>query len=376
MPKLLFFVSEDHYFWSHRRIIAQTAYNKGWEIILVTQVNQYKEMILKAGFKLIPIKLSRSGMNPIKELKCLVRLYQIYRTEKPDIVHHVAMKPVLYGSFVSKLTRIKCVVNALAGLGYLFTSDKYTIRMFKFFINLAFRWLLNQNNSALIIQNEDDISLLSKNVVDKKRIFLIRGSGIDLQQFCVKPEPITDKPVICCATRMLKHKGIVELINAAKLLNKRGIKFILQLIGAPDFLNPSTITNDMLQEWNKEVFIEYLGFQNNIASFLQKSHVVALPSYREGLPKTLLEALACGKPIVTTDVPGCRDVVENGVNGFLVPPKDSVKLADALQLLIQDKDLREKMGKASRELAMDFRLEKIVDQTIQLYQRLLDANRD
>ena len=373
MPKLLFFVSEDHYFWSHRRIIAQTAYNKGWEIILVTQVNQYKEMILKAGFKLIPIKLSRSGMNPIKELKCLVRLYQIYRTEKPDIVHHVAMKPVLYGSFVSKLTRIKCVVNALAGLGYLFTSDKYTIRMFKFFINLAFRWLLNQNNSALIIQNEDDISLLSKNVVDKKRIFLIRGSGIDLQQFCVKPEPITDKPVICCATRMLKHKGIVELINAAKLLNKRGIKFILQLIGAPDFLNPSTITNDMLQEWNKEVFIEYLGFQNNIASFLQKSHVVALPSYREGLPKTLLEALACGKPIVTTDVPGCRDVVENGVNGFLVPPKDSVKLADAIQLLVLDKNLREKMGKASRELAIDFRQEKIVDQTMQLYQRLLDA---
>src|SRR3990167_508525 len=373
MPKLLFFVSEDHYFWSHRRIIAQTAYNKGWEIILVTQVNQYKEMILKACFKLIPIKLSRSGMNPIKELKCLVRLYQIYRTEKPDIVHHVAMKPVLYGSFVSKLTRIKCVVNALAGLGYLFTSDKYTIRMFKFFINLAFRWLLNQNNSALIIQNEDDISLLSKNVVDKKRIFLIRGSGIDLQQFCVKPEPITDKPVICCATRMLKHKGIVELINAAKLLNKRGIKFILQLIGAPDFLNPSTITNDMLQEWNKEVFIEYLGFQNNIASFLQKSHVVALPSYREGLPKTLLEALACGKPIVTTDVPGCRDVVENGVNGFLVPPKDSVKLADAIQLLVLDKNLREKMGKASRELAIDFRQEKIVDQTMQLYQRLLDA---
>ncbi|OPY07490.1 MAG: N,N'-diacetylbacillosaminyl-diphospho-undecaprenol alpha-1,3-N-acetylgalactosaminyltransferase [Syntrophaceae bacterium PtaB.Bin095] len=329
-------------------------------------------MIRRAGIRLIPFDLSRKGMNPASELAVLARLVALYRKEKPDIVHQVAMKPVLYGSLAARLSGVSRVVNALAGLGYIFTSDQPKARFLRPVIGSAFRGLLNSRRSRLILQNQDDrAKFIRKRFISEKRIRLIRGSGVDTAVFVPTPEP-PGVPVVILPSRMLWDKGVREFVDAAGQLKKRGISARFVLVGDADPHNPSAIPTEQLTAWHAEGAVEWWGRRDDMPAVFEQSHIVCLPSYREGLPKVLLEAASCGRPIVTTDTPGCRDVVRQGENGLLVPVRGTAELADALQLLIEQPELRKKMGCKGREIVVsEFALEKVVAKTMNIYRELL-----
>lgn len=371
-PKLLYFITEDWYFCSHRLPLALAAQGAGYDVAVVTHVNAHGEAIRRAGIRLIPFNLSRRGMNVLSELAMLARLALLYREEKPDLVHHVAMKPVLYGSLAAKLTGVPYVVNALAGMGYVFTSDVPMARLLRPVIGKAFRVLLNSSRSRLILQNQDDCAMfIDKRFINGERICLIGGSGVDTDVFSPSPEP-SGIPVVMLASRMLWDKGIKEFVEAARQLKARGVDARFVLVGDTDAHNPSAIPKEQLMSWHKEGVVEWRGWCDNMPEVLAQSHIVCLPSYREGLPKVLLEAASCGRPLVTTDTPGCREVVHSGDNGLLVPVRSTAELANALQLLIEKPELRKKMGAKGREIAMsEFAVEKCVSETMTVYRELL-----
>jgi len=371
-PKILYFITEDWYFCSHRLPLALAARDAGYDVAVVTNVNEHADVIRRAGIRLIPFDLSRKGMNPASELAVLARLVALYRKEKPDIVHQVAMKPVLYGSLAARLSGVSRVVNALAGLGYIFTSDQPKARFLRPVIGSAFRGLLNSRRSRLILQNQDDrAKFIRKRFISEKRIRLIRGSGVDTAVFVPTPEP-PGVPVVILPSRMLWDKGVREFVDAAGQLKKRGISARFVLVGDADPHNPSAIPTEQLTAWHAEGAVEWWGRRDDMPAVFEQSHIVCLPSYREGLPKVLLEAASCGRPIVTTDTPGCRDVVRQGENGLLVPVRGTAELADALQLLIEQPELRKKMGCKGREIVVsEFALEKVVAKTMNIYRELL-----
>jgi glycosyltransferase involved in cell wall biosynthesis len=371
-PKLLYFITEDWYFCSHRLPLALAAQAAGYDVAVVTHVNEHGEAIRRAGIRLIPFNLSRRGMNPLSELVVLARLVVVYRKEKPDLVHHVAMKPVLYGSLAARLSGVPRVVNALAGLGYVFTSDQPKARLLRLAIGSAFRGLLNSRRSRLILQNQDDLSMfIRKRFINEERIRLVRGSGVDTAVFSRTPEP-SGMPVVMLASRMLWDKGIKEFVEVARQLKTRGVDARFVLVGDTDPHNPSAISKEQLTAWQSEGLIEWWGRYDDMTAVLAQAHIVCLPSYREGLPKVLLEAASCGRPIVTTDTPGCREVVRNGENGLLVPVRSTVELADAIQRLIENSELRQKMGARGHEIVVsEFAVEKVVSETMTVYEELL-----
>ncbi|MHB8828650.1 MAG: glycosyltransferase family 4 protein [Syntrophales bacterium] len=371
-PKLLYFVTEDWYFCSHRLPLALAAQDAGYDVAVVTHVNEHGEAIRRAGIRLIPFNLSRRGMNPLSELAVLARLIAVYRKEKPDIVHHVAMKPVLYGSLAARLSGVPHVVNALAGLGYVFTSDQPKAKLLRPVIGSVFSMLLNSRRSRLILQNKDDRSLfIRKQFISEERIRLIRGSGVDPAVFSPTPES-AGIPVVMLASRMLWDKGIKEFVEAARQLKTRSVYARFVLVGDTDPHNPATIKKEQLISWHTEGVVEWWGRHDDMPEILAQAHIVCLPSYREGLPKVLLEAASCGRPIVTTDTPGCRDVVRNGESGLLVPVRSTVELADAIQRLIASPELRRKMGARGREIVVnEFAIEKVISETLTVYEELL-----
>lgn len=371
-PKLFYFVTEDWYFCSHRLPLAVAAQDAGYDVAVVTHVNEHAETIRRAGIRLIPFNLSRRGMNLVPELATLARLVMLYRRERPDLVHHVAMKPVLYGSLAARLSGVPRVVNALAGLGYVFTSGQPKARLLRPVIGSMFRGILDNRGSRLILQNPDDHALfIRKRIISEDRIRLIRGSGVDTTTFFPTPEP-SGIPVVVLASRMLWDKGVKEFVEAAAKLKNLGIDARFVLVGDTDPHNPSAIQTDQLTAWHTEGVVEWWGRCDDMSEVFEQSHIVCLPSYREGLPKVLLEAASCGRPVVTTDTPGCREVVRNGENGLLVPLRNMAELADTLQFLIENPELRKKMGKRGREIAVnEFTVEKVVSETMSVYRELL-----
>ncbi|HHT9146927.1 MAG: glycosyltransferase family 4 protein [Syntrophales bacterium] len=372
-PKILYFITEDWYFCSHRLPLALAAQDAGYDVAIVTRVNEHGEAIRRAGIRLIPFNLSRRGMNPLSELAVLTRLIVVYRKEKPDLVHHVAMKPVLYGSLAARLSGVPRVVNALAGLGYVFTSDQPKARLLRLAIGSAFRGLLNSRRSRLILQNQDDRSLfIRKRFINEERIRLIRGSGVDTSVFSPTPEP-AGIPVVLLASRMLWDKGIKEFVEATRQLKTRGVDARFVLVGDTDPHNPSAISKEQLTTWQSEGVIEWWGHREDMPMVFSKSHIICLPSfYGEGVPKVLIEAAACGRPIVTTNTPGCREIVKNGENGLLVPVRNTLDLADAIQSLIENPELRQKMGARGREIVVsEFAIEKVISETMTVYEELL-----
>lgn len=371
-PKLLYFITEDWYFCSHRLPLALAAQNAGYDVAVVTRVNEHGESIRQAGIRLIPLNLSRQSMNPLSEIAVLARLAVIYRKERPDLVHHVAMKPVLYGTLAARLTGVPHVVNALAGMGYVFSSDQPMAGILRPAIGKAFRMLLSSGRSRLILQNKDDYAMFVRNrFINGERIRLIRGSGVDTAVFSPAPEP-AGIPVVMLAARMLWDKGIKEFVEAARQLKTRGINARFVLVGDTDQHNPSAILKEQLTAWQEEVVIEWWGRCDDMAAVLAQAHIVCLPSYREGLPKVLLEAASCGRPIVATDTPGCREIVRNGENGLLVPVRSTVELSDAIQSMIENQELRPKMGARGREIVVsEFAIEKVISETMTVYKDLL-----
>ncbi len=372
-PRLLFFVTEDWYFCSHRLPLAVAAREAGYEVVLITRVDQHADILRKAGIRLIPIELSRQGTNPLRELALIARLIHIYRRERPDILHHVAMKPVLYGSLAARFCGQPRVVNALAGLGFLFSSTSTKARLLRPLVRLAFSRLLNGGRSCLIVQNPDDQAMLTRAArLDPHRVHLIRGSGVDLDQFRPGLEP-TGPITIMLPSRLLWDKGVGEFAAAAeryKQSNGGDVRFVL--LGKPDPGNPAAVPGARIQDWVENGTLEWWGHSNDMPKSFSHCHIVCLPTYYgEGLPKVLIEAAACGLPIVATDVPGCREVVRDGENGLLVPARSVDALVTALSCLIQDPTLRLAYGRAGRGRAeAEFGIGQVVNQTLEVYAKV------
>jgi glycosyltransferase involved in cell wall biosynthesis len=367
--KLLFVVTEDWYFVSHRLALAVAAQAAGFEVVVATRVGRHGEAIRAAGLRLVPFGLARTYGNPLREILALVRLY---RRERPDIVHHVALKPIMYGAVAARLARVPAQVNAVVGLGWLFTSAKGVMRL----IRPAARWtlalLLRTRSSLTIVQNPDDRALLIRSHLPESRIRLIRGAGVDTTVFA--PAPVPAGPVcVVLAARMLWDKGVGEFVEAARLIRQAGVQARFALVGDPDPDNPASVPEAVLRSWHGQDGIEWWGRRDDMPSVYHAAHIACLPSYyREGLPKVLLEAAACGRPLITTDAPGCREVVQDGDNGILVTPRDAQSLARAIRKLIEDEKLRHAMGKRGREIILkDFSSELVVRETLGIYRELV-----
>lgn len=370
--KLLIFVTEDWYFVSHRLALAVAAQAAGYEVAVVTRVRDHGALIRRAGLRLIPFENVRSSLNPLKEFLTLARLILLYRRERPDLVHHVAMKPVLYGSVAARFAGKPPAINALAGMGWLFTSGTGLARWLKPAVRRALARVLR--TGVTLVQNPDDALLVAQLGVPESRVRRVAGSGVDLQQFRPQELPAENigPPIVILPARLLWDKGVGEFVAAARLLRRKGIVARFLLAGEPDPLNPASISAEQVSRWTEEGVVEAPGWITDMPALLASCHVVCLPSYREGLPKSLIEAAAAGKPIVTTDVPGCREIVRNGDNGLLVPPRNPEALADALARLIENPELRRQMGARGRIRAeQEFGLDMVIRQTLALYYEAL-----
>jgi len=370
---LLFVVTEDWYFCSHRLQLAVAAQKAGYNVAVVTQETSHGDEIRQAGLRLIPIKFQRSGRNPFSDLMTIRSLIRIYKSEQPDIVHHVSLKPVLYGSIAARFAGIPNVINAMTGLGYVFSSEDSLARFIRFLISPLLRYIFSAENMMIVFQNRDDLKTLEdRNLVKHEQAVIIRGSGVDPDIY-VPGKNNLDIPHVILVARMLWDKGVGEFVQAAKILLAKGVSANFILIGDTDGENPVAISVEQLKIWQDEKSIEWWGRRSDVPEILQRSTIACLPSYREGMPKFLLEAASAGLPIVATDVPGCREVVINGENGYLVPPRNHEALADSIEKLLNDKTLRREMGRKGRALVeREFGIEKIVEETLSLYQRILN----
>lgn len=372
-PRLLFLVTEDWYFWSHRLELAKTARDAGMEVFVATHVNDHGARIRGEGFTLFPIRLRRSSRHPWREVASILELVRLYRRVKPDLVHHVAMKPMLYGSIAAHLTNVPVVVNAFAGLGYAFTVGNRGMRSIGTVVGCMLRQALRLPKSVVLFQNEDDREeMIRHRIVRANQTRVIRGAGIDTNLFISSPFP-EGVPVVLLASRLLWDKGVGEFIEAARLLKQRGVKARFVLAGHVDEENPARISALQVRKWQMEGVVEWWGQRDDMPKVLASASLVVLPSYREGLPKVLLEAAACGRPIIGADVPGCREIVRDGVNGVLVPPQNVEALAKAIASLLENQDLCTRMGQRGREMVLgEFAISKIASETLDLYRELLD----
>lgn len=368
-PKLLMFISEDWYFWSHRRPLAIAALAAGFDVVLLTRIGDLKDAIEELGIRVVQLTLRRAGLNPVAEIRALAQVIRTYWRERPDVAHHVAMKPVIYGSIAARAANIPGVVNALAGLGYIFTSGSSRARRLKPVVKILLRAVLSRKNSVLILQNPDDFDLfLREGLVEKKDVRLVRGSGVDLKRFTPVARTTSENPVIMLCARMLWDKGIGEFVEAARRMRAKGASARFVLVGGVDNENPAGIPDTTLLAWQREGVVEWWGHRNDIPEVLQQATVFCLPSYREGFPKALLEAAACGLPLIATDVPGCREVVRSGDNGLLIAPRDAEAIVDAVDALLSTPAKALAMGVRAREIAVqEFSDDSVAAQTVDIY---------
>ncbi|MDO8606987.1 MAG: glycosyltransferase family 4 protein [Phaeospirillum sp.] len=369
--KILFLVTESWYFLSHRLALARACRDHGWDVVVATRVSP-EWPIDEPGIRVVPLTMRRTGRNPIEEVVALVQLYRMLRREQPDIVHAVGLKPVLYAATVGRFAGIRRMVAALAGMGYIFMSASLRIGMIRAALVRWLRLALRRRGVWLILQNGDDADMLiGGGVVTASQVRIIRGSGVDLDYF--QPEPEPDGPVVfAVVSRMLTDKGICEVVWASREMQRLSLPVTVQLVGSPDLDNPTSLSEAQLRSWHAEGCIQWLGQQSDICAIWRQAHVCVLPSYREGLPKTLLEAAACGRPIITTDVPGCREVVRPEVDGLLVPVENWTSLAAAMIRLAASPELRREFGANARQLAeAEFGSEAIIAQVISLYDHIL-----
>ncbi|MGM0704220.1 MAG: glycosyltransferase family 4 protein [Pseudomonadota bacterium] len=370
---LLFIVNDSCFFVSHRLAIAQQALRQGYRVSLAGP-GECPAEVASLGIGYNRIGLSRQGMNPLHEAMALLEMYRLLRSIKPDIVHAVTIKPVLYGGIASRLAGVPAYVAAVSGLGTVFVANGFKARVVKWLVGWLYRAALGHANAAVIFQNpEDRDALMRLGAVVPEQARLIRGSGVALESCPHEPEP-GGKPVVTMAARLLRDKGVMEFVQAARLLAERGVPVTCRLIGSPDPGNPTTITAKILAEWHEEGVVELPGYLGDIPAQYAQSHIVCLPSYREGLPKGLVEAAACGRAVITTDVPGCRDAIEPSISGLLVPPRDASALADAIQRLVENPQERHALGQAGRELAeREFAIDKIVSAHLGIYRELWES---
>ena len=372
-PRLLFLVNNPAFFLSHRLPIAQGASEAGYEVHVATMDGPTVSVIRRHGFKHHVVPMTRSGRHPAEELRSLVAFWQLFRRLKPDLVHAVTIKPVLYGGIAARLAGVPAYVAAVSGLGFIFMRKDGGLDPLKVAATLLYRLALGHRNSRVVFQNRNDREELRRaGVVQPGQAVLIRGSGVDLNAYAPTPEP-DGPPIAIMVSRLLTDKGVREFVEAAGMTagHPSGLRWVL--VGAPDPGNPASITQEEFQRWQAEGVVTCLGERDDVAALYQNAHIAVLPSYREGLPRSLVEAAACGRAVVTTDVPGCRDAIEPGVSGLLVPVRNARALADAVAQLAQDPVQRQAMGAAGRRLAEQaFDINKVVQAHLAIYAQLLD----
>lgn len=367
--KLLFFISEDWYFWSHRLPLALSAIERGWDVYLMTRISTYQSRIEEKGIKLLPLdRFKRGFQNPFKELLSLFEIVSVYKRVNPDIVQHVALKPIVLGTISAHLTHVRSIFNTFAGMGSLFTMMDKRKTYLPDLIFHVFKFIFKPPCVRLVFQNASDRDMMvQKNITKKDRTALVKGSGVDIRLFHPVPPP-GGTPIVLMACRMLWDKGVAEFVDAAKRINSKVLKARFVLVGDPDPENPNAISHAQMEKWHRSGHIEWWGHQENMAEVYAKSHIFCLPSYREGLPKAILEACASGRPVVTTDAIGCRDIVRHGENGLLVQPRDANALSDAIESLIEDQQSRHRMGMKGRAMVeQEYAEEIITHQTFQHY---------
>lgn len=371
-PKLLYFVTVDWFFCSHFIERAKAARQAGYDVVVLTHVDRHRSVIEEADLRLIPLTIDRRSLNPLEAFRTLIQLIHVFRRERPDVLHQIALKPILLGGFAARLTGIKRVVNAVVGGGYVFTSTSPLVRAIRPLMRLALRLLLNPPGSCVIFENRDDLrSFVASHQVRAEDAVLIRGAGVNADLF--QPRAVRRTvPLVVVTARLLWDKGLGEFVAAARLLRQKGVQARFAIVGDVDPGNRASIDPAILDQWRTEGIVELLGFRQDMPQVLAAADIACLPSYREGLPKALLEAMAAGLPCVTTDVPGCREAVRDRENGYLVPPRNHEALAHALQQLIEDPDLRHQMGQRGRAMVMaEFASPIICQQTLHVYERLM-----
>lgn len=371
-PRLLLVITEDWTFWEIRRDLARIALDAGYEVTIATRVTAHADRIRQEGFHLVPIMMLRESRNPLRELLTFFELVRVYRRVSPQIVQHVAMKPVLYGSFAAWMTRIPAVVNVFGGLGYAFTDRPQETSVLRSLLQRGLRRAIALSRSVVVVQNPDDRDVLvQENIVTSSEVRLIAGSGVDINRF-VPVDPPAGDPIVMLVGRMLWDKGLAEFVDAVVRLKQRDVRARFVLVGRCDQGNPTAIAEAQLQRWTQDHGIEWWGHREDLPEVIGRATLVVLPSYREGLPKVLLEAAACGKAVIATDVPGCREVVQHQKTGLLVPVRDPVALADAIASLLSNHGLRAAMGASGREFVVrEHSKEKIGRQFLELYQERL-----
>lgn len=372
--RLFYVVNYIDYFLSHRRHIALAAQAQGAQVFVLSPDQASAHRVTELGFEHKTIPLARWGLNPLQDIRTLVALRKLYREARPDIVHHITIKPVIYGGMAARLARVPVVVHSISGLGYVFYSRGFKSKLRRGLVKCLYKLALRNPRQCLIIQNEDNREyFLSSKLISSQDTKLILGAGVDTERFSFREEP-SGSPIVLFVARLQWAKGIQEFAEVASEFQRRGSDARFVLAGGFDKGSPDGLTELDAERLAEEHPIRFLGERSDIEHLLAQSHIACLPSYSEGLPKSLVEAAAAGRPIVATDIAGCRAIVKQGYNGLLVPPRDVAQLTDALEQLLNDQSLRERMGANGRKFVEEFGLseEKVAQSTLAVYESLLE----
>lgn len=345
--------------------LARALKENGHEVVLLSPRDEFTQFLLNEGFRWEHFPLRPRGKNLFLELGAIRFMISFYRREKPDIVNHFTPKGVIYGSIAAKISGVKNIFNTITGLGYVFsTRSEISLRVF---VTLLYKVFLN--DTTIIFQNPDDRGFFHKrNISDPKKYFFVSGSGIDMERYKAIPQP-DGTPIVLLSSRFVEEKGIRYFVDASRILKARQEDIRFVLVGRPEDDQPTSIPHNEITHWVNEGLIEWWGWHNNMEEIYPLAHIICLPTYyMEGIPKSLIEAAACGRPLIATNVPGCREIVQTGENGLLIPAKNAVALAEAISILAGDPALRERMGAKSREIAAArFSIDQIIHSYFEIY---------
>ncbi len=374
--KIVLFANTEWYLYNFRRSLAVALRDAGHDVLLISPDGPYGGKLVDLGLRWQPVPMDRRSLNPLREALLLSHLASLLRREQPDIVHGFTIKCAVYGALAARLAGVPGRVNAVAGMGYVFISNSPKARLLRPVVRALLRLALGGRGARLILQNPDDVALFAHaGLVDPAQVRLIAGSGVDCGRFLVRPSAPTGRPLrVLLAARLLWDKGLAEYIAAARRLRDEGRAIEFLLAGDPDPGNPAAVPEATVRGWVADGTVEWLGHVDDMPALFASVDMVVLPSYREGLPKGLIEAAACALPLVTTDVPGCRQVVTDGVDGLLVPARDADALARAISRLQDDPDLATRLGQAARAKALaEFDEKIVIERTMAVYRELLST---
>lgn len=365
---VFYLVTEDWFFVSHRLSLGKAAREAGYAVTVLTRCREHAEIIRSSGLRVISLEMDRRGLHPLGLAREIFQVLRIYWAERPDIVHHVALRPVLVGGIAARLAGVRNVVSALAGMGFLFTDGRQESFLTKV-LQRVLPFLVGSGRA--IVQNSADGDLIASCGVLGERIQLVPGSGVDTAEYQPRRSEAGEATVMM-ASRLLQDKGVVEFVEAARILQGKGVQAKFVLVGDPDPDNPTSISEAQIQSWVQEGVVEAWGHREKMSEVLLRATIFCLPSYREGMPKVVLEAMACGLPCITTEAPGCQDAVRHGDNGLLVPVKDASALADAMMRLLQNPEECRRMGERGRERAeKEFDQNRIIEQILKVYREMI-----